>query len=409
MGKIIEESTIKKPEKTKIQKQKRILFCFGTRPEAIKMAPLIKEFEKYPEAFDTKICVTGQQREMLDQVLHTFNITPDYDMNIMSKGQDLSDITIRILSGLREILKKIKPDLVLIHGDTTTSYSSALAAFYEKVPIGHVEAGLRTHNIKSPWPEEMNRQMISKISTYHFAPTLLNKKNLLDEGIKEENIFVTGNTVIDALHLAIELVEKNQNLKSSILLELSEEKINKDLLEKWDNKERRMILMTKHRRENLGESFVSFCLAIKNLANKYQDVDFVYPVHLNPSIQKTVYGELSDIKNVYLTKPLDYLPFLFLMKKSLFLISDSGGIQEEAPGFGKPVLLLRNTTERPEAMDAGIVKLVGTDYDKTISETSLLLDDEQEYKRRSSVANPYGDGTTSKKIVKIISELNIGE
>lgn len=405
MGKITEQSILIKPEKTK----KRILFCFGTRPEAIKMAPLIKEFEKYPEAFDTKICVTGQQREMLDQVLNTFHIKPDYDMDIMSKGQDLSDITIRILSGLREILKKSKPNLVLVHGDTTTSYSSALAAFYEKVPIGHVEAGLRTHNIKSPWPEEMNRQMISKIATYHFAPTLLNKKNLMDEGIRESNIFVTGNTVIDALHLSITLVEKNQELKSSILFELSGEKITKDLIEKWDKKERRMILMTKHRRENLGESFETFCLAVKTLAKKYKDVDFVYPVHLNPCIQKTIYGELCNIDNVYLTKPLDYLPFLFLMKKSLFLISDSGGIQEEAPSFGKPVLLLRNTTERPEAMDAGIVKLIGTDYDKTISETSLLLDNELEYKKRSSVANPYGDGTTSKRIVKIISELNIGD
>ena len=379
---------------------KCILLVFGTRPEAIKMAPLVKEFQKYPETFKTIVCVTGQHREMLDQVLRIFDIQPDYDLNIMKQGQDLYDVTARVLTGMREVLKETQPDIVLVHGDTTTSTAAALAAFYQQIPVGHVEAGLRTHNIYSPWPEEMNRQITGRIATYHFAPTSLSKDNLLQEGVSEERIIVTGNTVIDALYMVVEKI-KNDGILSCEL-----EKVLKaagyDIGRLSDG--RKLVLITGHRRENFGDGFISMCKAIKSLSEKYPEVDFVYPMHLNPNVRKPIYevfGE-SQRANLFFIEPLDYLSFVYLMEKSTIVVTDSGGIQEEAPGLGKPVLVMRDTTERPEALDAGTVKLVGTDYDKIVNEVSGLLDNQEYYEKMSKAVNPYGDGKACSRIVKAL-------
>ena len=374
---------------------KKIMLVFGTRPEAIKMAPLVKEFHKYPETFKTIVCVTGQHREMLDQVLRIFDIQPDYDLNIMKQGQDLYDVTARVLTGMREVLKETQPDIVLVHGDTTTSTAAALAAFYQQIPVGHVEAGLRTHNIYSPWPEEMNRQITGRIATYHFAPTSLSKDNLLQEGVSEERIIVTGNTVIDALKI------KNDGILSCEL-----EKVLKasgyDIGRLSDG--RKLVLITGHRRENFGDGFISMCKAIKSLSEKYPEVDFVYPMHLNPNVRKPIYevfGE-SQRANLFFIEPLEYLSFVYLMEKSAIVLTDSGGIQEEAPGLGKPVLVMRDTTERPEALEAGTVKLVGTDYDKIVNEVSGLLDNQEYYEKMSKAVNPYGDGKACSRIVKAL-------
>ena len=379
---------------------KCILLVFGTRPEAIKMAPLVKEFQKYPETFKTIVCVTGQHREMLDQVLRIFDIQPDYDLNIMKQGQDLYDVTARVLTGMREVLKETQPDIVLVHGDTTTSTAAALAAFYQQIPVGHVEAGLRTHNIYSPWPEEMNRQITGRIATYHFAPTSLSKDNLLQEGVSEERIIVTGNTVIDALYMVVEKI-KNDGILSCEL-----EKVLKasgyDIGRLSDG--RKLVLITGHRRENFGDGFISMCKAIKSLSEKYPEVDFVYPMHLNPNVRKPIYevfGE-SQRANLFFIGPLEYLSFVYLMEKSAIVLTDSGGIQEEAPGLGKPVLVMRDTTERPEALEAGTVKLVGTDYDKIVNEVSGLLDNQEYYEKMSKAVNPYGDGKACSRIVKAL-------
>lgn len=379
---------------------KCILLVFGTRPEAIKMAPLVKEFQKYPETFKTIVCVTGQHREMLDQVLRIFDIQPDYDLNIMKQGQDLYDVTARVLTGMREVLKETQPDIVLVHGDTTTSTAAALAAFYQQIPVGHVEAGLRTHNIYSPWPEEMNRQITGRIATYHFAPTSLSKDNLLQEGVSEERIIVTGNTVIDALYMVVEKI-KNDGILSCEL-----EKVLKasgyDIGRLSDG--RKLVLITGHRRENFGDGFISMCKAIKSLSEKYPEVDFVYPMHLNPNVRKPIYevfGE-SQRANLFFIEPLEYLSFVYLMEKSAIVLTDSGGIQEEAPGLGKPVLEMRDTTERPEALEAGTVKLVGTDYDKIVNEVSGLLDNQEYYEKMSKAVNPYGDGKACSRIVKAL-------
>ena len=379
---------------------KCILLVFGTRPEAIKMAPLVKEFQKYPETFKTIVCVTGQHREMLDQVLRIFDIQPDYDLNIMKQGQDLYDVTARVLTGMREVLKETQPDIVLVHGDTTTSTAAALAAFYQQIPVGHVEAGLRTHNIYSPWPEEMNRQITGRIATYHFAPTSLSKDNLLQEGVSEERIIVTGNTVIDALYMVVEKI-KNDGILSCEL-----EKVLKasgyDIGRLSDG--RKLVLITGHRRENFGDGFISMCKAIKSLSEKYPEVDFVYPMHLNPNVRKPIYevfGE-SQRANLFFIEPLEYLSFVYLMEKSAIVLTDSGGIQEEAPGLGKPVLVMRDTTERPEALEAGTVKLVGTDYDKIVNEVSGLLDNQEYYEKMSKAVNPYGDGKACSRIVKAV-------
>ena len=379
---------------------KCILLVFGTRPEAIKMAPLVKEFQKYPETFKTIVCVTGQHREMLDQVLRIFDIQPDYDLNIMKQGQDLYDVTARVLTGMREVLKETQPDIVLVHGDTTTSTAAALAAFYQQIPVGHVEAGLRTHNIYSPWPEEVNRQITGRIATYHFAPTSLSKDNLLQEGVSEERIIVTGNTVIDALYMVVEKI-KNDGILSCEL-----EKVLKasgyDISRLSDG--RKLVLITGHRRENFGDGFISMCKAIKSLSEKYPEVDFVYPMHLNPNVRKPIYevfGE-SQRANLFFIEPLEYLSFVYLMEKSAIVLTDSGGIQEEAPGLGKPVLVMRDTTERPEALEAGTVKLVGTDYDKIVNEVSGLLDSQEYYEKMSKAINPYGDGKACSRIVKAL-------
>ena len=379
---------------------KCILLVFGTRPEAIKMAPLVKEFQKYPETFKTIVCVTGQHREMLDQVLRIFDIQPDYDLNIMKQGQDLYDVTARVLTGMREVLKETQPDIVLVHGDTTTSTAAALAAFYQQIPVGHIEAGLRTHNIYSPWPEEVNRQITGRIATYHFAPTSLSKDNLLQEGVSEERIIVTGNTVIDALYMVVEKI-KNDGILSCEL-----EKVLKasgyDISRLSDG--RKLVLITGHRRENFGDGFISMCKAIKSLSEKYPEVDFVYPMHLNPNVRKPiheVFGE-SQRANLFFIEPLEYLSFVYLMEKSAIVLTDSGGIQEEAPGLGKPVLVMRDTTERPEALEAGTVKLVGTDYDKIVNEVSGLLDSQEYYEKMSKAINPYGDGKACSRIVKAL-------
>ena len=377
---------------------KKIMLVFGTRPEAIKMAPLVKEFQKHPETFQTIVCVTGQHREMLDQVLHLFGIKPDYDLNIMKQGQDLYDVTSRVLLGMRDVLKEANPDVVLVHGDTTTSTASALAAFYQQIPVGHVEAGLRTHDIYSPWPEEMNRLITGRIATYHFSPTVLSKQNLLDEGINEEAITVTGNTVIDALYMVVDKIKSDKQLGEELETLLRESGYDVNRL----NGTRKLVLITGHRRENFGEGFISMCRAIKALTEKYPNVDFVYPMHLNPNVRKPiheVFGEdLSDLDNMFFIEPLEYLSFVYLMEKSTIVLTDSGGIQEEAPGLGKPVLVMRDTTERPEALEAGTVKLVGTDYDKIVNEVSALLDDMDYYDRMSKAVNPYGDGLACHRI-----------
>ncbi|RGG47023.1 non-hydrolyzing UDP-N-acetylglucosamine 2-epimerase [Butyricimonas paravirosa] len=381
---------------------KKIMLVFGTRPEAIKMAPLVKEFQKYPEQFQTIVCVTGQHREMLDQVLHIFEITPDYDLNIMKQGQDLYDVTARVLTGMRDVLKETNPDIVLVHGDTTTSTAAAWAAFYQQIPVGHVEAGLRTHDIYSPWPEEMNRQITGRIATYHFSPTPLSRQNLLDEGICDEKITVTGNTVIDALYVVVERIKNDKILDFGLNCSLIKAGYDVDRL----NEGRKLVLITGHRRENFGEGFINICKAIKALVEKYPDVDFVYPMHLNPNVRKPireVFGEdLSDLKNMFLIEPLEYLSFVYLMEKSTIVLTDSGGIQEEAPGLGKPVLVMRNTTERPEALEAGTVKLVGTNSEKIIEETSRLLDDLENYKMMSKAINPYGDGKACERIIRSV-------
>lgn len=381
---------------------KKVMLVFGTRPEAIKMAPLVKEFQKHPGSFQTIVCVTGQHRQMLDQVLDLFDITPDFDLNIMKQGQDLYDVTAKVLTGMRDILKEVKPDVVLVHGDTTTSTAAALAAFYQQIPVGHVEAGLRTHNIYSPWPEEMNRQITGRIATYNFAPTLLSKSNLLKEAINPDSIVVTGNTVIDALHQVVTKIKKNTSLDTE--LEKTLEKCGYNVSRLRDD--RKLVLITGHRRENFGDGFIQMCTAIKDLARKYPDVDFVYPMHLNPNVRKPiheVFGEnLSDLKNMFFIEPLEYLSFVYLMEKSAIVLTDSGGIQEEAPGLGKPVLVMRDTTERPEALDAGTVKLVGTDYNKIVDEVSILLDNAEIYKKMSMAVNPYGDGLACGRIVNFL-------
>lgn len=378
---------------------KKVMLVFGTRPEAIKMAPLVKEFQKYPEQFQTIVCVTGQHREMLDQVLRIFDIEPDYDLNIMKQGQDLYDVTTRVLTGTRDVLKEVKPDLVLVHGDTTTSMAAALAAFYQQIPVGHVEAGLRTRNIYSPWPEEMNRQVTGRIATYHFAPTPLSRQNLLDEGVRDEKIIVTGNTVIDALYMVVDRIKNDKTLDFSLNRFLI--KAGYDVGRLDDGK--KLVLITGHRRENFGDGFINMCQAIKTLSGKYPDVDFVYPMHLNPNVRKPiheVFGEdLSGLKNMFFIEPLEYLSFVYLMEKSTIVLTDSGGIQEEAPGLGKPVLVMRDTTERPEALKAGTVKLVGTDFGRIVGEVSRLLDDQDYYGMMSEAVNPYGDGKACGRIV----------
>ena len=370
---------------------KKILLVFGTRPEAIKMAPLVKAFQKDTEHFETRVCVTAQHRQMLDQVLEVFGITPEYDLNIMAPNQDLYDITAKVLLGLREVLKDFRPDTVLVHGDTTTSMAASLAAFYMQIPVGHVEAGLRTYNMLSPWPEEMNRQVTDRICTYYFAPTEQSKVNLLQENIDAKKIFITGNTVIDALLMAVDIISTTAGVK---------EKMAKELQEKgYTVGDREYILVTGHRRENFGDGFLHICKAIKELAALHPEMDIVYPVHLNPNVQKPVYELLSGLSNVYLISPLDYLPFIYAMQHSTLLLTDSGGVQEEAPSLGKPVLVMRDTTERPEAVEAGTVKLVGTNAEAIVSNVTALLLDKEMYKRMSETHNPYGDGQACERII----------
>lgn len=396
--------------------RKRVMLVFGTRPEAIKMAPLVKEFQKHRDRFETLVCVTGQHREMLDQVLRLFGIDPDYDLDIMKKGQDLYDITARVLVGMRDILNEANPDLVFVHGDTTTSTAAAMAAFYQQVPVAHIEAGLRTHKIYSPWPEEMNRQITSRIATYHFAPTPLSRQNLLDEGVSEESINVTGNTVIDALYMVVEKMKNDAELAEQLKEQLKSAGYDTERLLGG----KKMVLITGHRRENFGDGFINICNAIKTLAEKYPDVDFVYPMHLNPNVRKPImeiFGESSITtthpetpkqnkteidSNLFFIEPLEYLPFVFLMEQSTLVLTDSGGIQEEAPGLGKPVLVMRDTTERPEALEAGTVKLVGTNYNLIVSEVSHLLDDENYYESMAQAANPYGDGVACERIAEFL-------
>ena len=381
---------------------RKVLLVFGTRPEAIKMAPLVMELQKQKERIETVVCVTGQHREMLDQVLEIFDIKPDYDLNIMKRGQDLYDVTARVLTGMREVLKEIKPDIVLVHGDTTTSTAAALAAFYQQIPVGHVEAGLRTHNIYSPWPEEMNRLLTGRLATYHFSPTPLSRNNLIKESINDRNIIVTGNTVIDALYWVVDKIKNNKELDNELESVLSKAGYDVNRLDngkKW-------VLITGHRRENFGDGFINMCTAIKDLTIKHPNVDFVYPMHLNPNVRKPiheVFGEdLSGLKNMFFIEPLEYLSFVYLMEKSSIVLTDSGGIQEEAPGLGKPVLVMRDTTERPEALNAGTVKLVGTDYNKIVNEVSSLIDDKAAYEKMSKAVNPYGDGLACGRIVNAL-------
>ena len=378
------------------------MLVFGTRPEAIKMAPLVKCLQEHHDDFETIVCVTGQHREMLDQVLRIFDIKPQYDLNIMKAGQDLYDITSRVLLGMRDILHEVKPDVVLVHGDTTTSTSAALAAFYQQIPVGHVEAGLRTHNIYSPWPEEMNRQITGRIATLNFAPTPLSRQNLLDEHMPDNHIFVTGNTVIDALHIVVNKIKNDAVLGKTLAANLFNNGYDVSRL----NSNRRLVLITGHRRENFGDGFLNICRAIKNLSERYSNVDFVYPMHLNPNVRRPIHkifgDDLNNLGNLFFIEPLEYLDFVFLMDKSHIVLTDSGGIQEEAPGLGKPVLVMRDTTERPEALDAGTVKLVGTDYDKIVSNVSLLLDDAEEYSIMSRANNPYGDGKACPRIAEVL-------
>ena len=378
---------------------------FGTRPEAIKMAPLVKELERRDKEFETIVCVTGQHRQMLDQVLTIFAIKPQYDLNIMQSNQDLYDVTTRVLLGMRDVLKEVKPDVVLVHGDTTTSTAAALASFYQQIPVGHVEAGLRTHNIYSPWPEEMNRQITGRIATVNFAPTALSRSNLLAENAKDESIVVTGNTVIDTLHIVVDKIKGDSTLASSLASNLLEAGYDVSRL----NGTRRLVLITGHRRENFGEGFLNICRAIKTLSERYPEVDFVYPMHLNPNVRRPIreiFGDdLGAGRNLFFIEPLEYLNFVFLMEKADVVLTDSGGIQEEAPGLGKPVLVMRDTTERPEALDAGTVKLVGTDYDKIVGELSTLLDDAEAYARMSHAINPYGDGKACPRIAEALLKM----
>ena len=382
---------------------KKILLVFGTRPEAIKMAPLVKKLQELPDWFVTQVCVTGQHREMLDQVLDLFHIVPDYDLNIMKPNQDLYDITSRILLGMRDVLREAQPDLVLVHGDTTTSTIAALAAFYQQIPVGHIEAGLRTGNIYSPWPEEMNRQLTGRIATYHFAPTALSRQNLLRENVSETHICVTGNTVIDALHWVVGQLDKDAALQSGVVNSLAQSGYDVRRLQG----KREMILITGHRRENFGEGFLHICHAIKHLAERYPDVDFIYPMHLNPNVRKPVLEILGDGReqNIFLIEPLQYLPFVYMMKQAYLILTDSGGVQEEAPGLGKPVLVMRDTTERPEAVEAGTVLLVGTDPSKIEEGVSMLLENKLIYKQMSETVNPYGDGCACERIVKYLCAL----
>lgn len=381
---------------------KTIMLIFGTRPEAIKMCPLVKELQKYPEDFKTVVCVTGQHREMLDQVLRIFDVKPDYDLNIMKHGQDLTDVTARVLTGLRDVFKECRPDVVLVHGDTTTSMAGALAAFYAQIPVGHVEAGLRTHNIRSPWPEEMNRQITGRIADYNFAPTPLSEKNLIDEKA-HGRIYVTGNTVIDALHMVVDKLKTDHALalEQDIILASA----GYDVSRLADGK--KLVLITGHRRENFGDGFIRMVTAMKDLSEKYADVDFVYPMHLNPNVRKPiheVFGEDLTRPNFFFIEPLQYLEFVRLMSKATVVLTDSGGIQEEAPGLGKPVLVMRDTTERPEALESGTVHLVGTDYDKIVTEVSVLLEDTAAYEKMSKAVNPYGDGNACDRIVRILND-----
>ena len=381
---------------------RKVLLVFGTRPEAIKMAPLVMELQKQKERIETVVCVTGQHREMLDQVLEIFDIKPDYDLNIMKRGQDLYDVTARVLTGMREVLKEIKPDIVLVHGDTTTSTAAALAAFYQQIPVGHVEAGLRTHNIYSPWPEEMNRLLTGRLATYHFSPTPLSRNNLIKESINDRNIIVTGNTVIDALYWVVDKIKNNKELDNELESVLSKAGYDVNRLDNG----KKLVLITGHRRENFGDGFINMCTAIKDLTIKHPNVDFVYPMHLNPNVRKPiheVFGEdLSGLKNMFFIEPLEYLSFVYLMEKSSIVLTDSGGIQEEAPVLGKPVLVMRDTTERPEALNAGTVKLVGTDYNKIVNEVSSLIDDKAAYEKMSKAVNPYGDGLACGRIVNAL-------
>lgn len=379
---------------------KKVLVVFGTRPEAIKMAPLIKEFEKHFDVFDMKVCVTGQHRELLDQVLQVFEIKPDFDLNIMKQGQDLYDITMGVLQGMKQVLSEWHPDLVLVHGDTTTSMAAALAAFYQQIPVGHVEAGLRTYNVYSPYPEEMNRQITSRISSYNFSPTAQSRENLLRENVSPNTITVTGNTVIDALLMVVKKINDDQQLQQNVAADLASYGYDVNRL----SKSKKLVLITGHRRENFGEGFIRLCSAIKTLCEQYSDVDFVYPMHLNPNVRKPiqqVFGD-TDLQNIFFIEPIEYLPFVYLMEKCYLVLTDSGGIQEEAPGLGKPVLVMRETTERPEAVDAGTVKLVGTDFEKIVSEASRLIDDKDYYNRMSQAVNPYGDGHASERIVQFL-------
>ncbi len=379
------------------------MLVFGTRPEAIKMAPLVKEFQKRPQEFETLVCVTGQHRQMLDQVLSIFDITPDFDLNIMKQGQDLYDITARVLTGMRDVLDRAHPDVVLVHGDTTTSTAAALGAFYRQIPVGHVEAGLRTHNIYSPWPEEMNRQITGRIATYNFAPTQLSRQNLLNEGVGDEKITVTGNTVIDALYWVVDKIKSTPQVANDLREQLRAAGYDTDRLKDG----RKLVLITGHRRENFGSGFISMCKAIKTLTEKFPDVDFVYPMHLNPNVRKPireVFGEnLNGLGNMFFIEPLEYLSFVYLMEKSTIVLTDSGGIQEEAPGLGKPVLVMRDTTERPEALEAGTVKLVGTNYDRIVNEASQLLTDSDYYNRMARAVNPYGDGLACQRIADYLA------
>jgi len=380
---------------------KKVMLVFGTRPEAIKMCPLVKEFQKYPDTFETIVCVTGQHREMLDQVLNIFEVKPDYDLNIMKQGQDLYDVTARVLTGMRDVLKEVQPDVVLVHGDTTTSTAAALAAFYQQIPIGHVEAGLRTHNIYSPWPEEMNRQITGRIATYNFSPTPLSESNLQEEKAHGQ-IFVTGNTVIDALHMVVDKLKNDKALAAEQIKVLANAGYDVTRLDGG----KKLVLITGHRRENFGEGFISMVTAMKDLSKKYPEVDFVYPMHLNPNVRKPiheVFGEDLTRPNFFFIEPLQYLEFVYLMEKSTIVLTDSGGIQEEAPGLGKPVLVMRDTTERPEALKSGTVHLVGTNHDLIVGEVSTLLDDAQAYEKMSKAVNPYGDGKACNRIVRALN------
>ena len=388
-----------------MMRKRKVMLVFGTRPEAIKMCPLVKELQREKDNFETFVCVTGQHREMLDQVLKIFDVKPDYDLDIMRSGQDLTDITSRVLLGMREVFKKCLPDLILVHGDTTTSTAAALAAFYAQIPVGHVEAGLRTHNIFSPWPEEINRQITGRIATYNFSPTQLSKENLIKENV-QGRIYVTGNTVIDALHIVVDKLRNNRSLEIEQKRILSTSGYDVDRLKSG----KKLVLITGHRRENFGSGFINMCRAMRTLAEKYESVDFVYPMHLNPNVRKPIHevfgNDLTRYNNFFFIEPLQYLEFVYLMEKSTIVLTDSGGIQEEAPGLGKPVLVMRDTTERPEALSSGTVHLVGTDYNKIVSEVSVLLEDKIAYEKMSKAVNPYGDGNACKYIAKVLKKSN---